>query len=259
MLIYYILNLLSNTRSRNDTYGTIARQLSRNISKLDDYSLTALAEICSVSPASLSRFTRLMDYRNYSTLANQLQEAIPDYVHGDGQLLIKSPLPHEKGQTAMRRQLDQMNELAYQAVQTIDLTEAARCLIQASKVAVFGSPKPQAALMLQMELGMQGIECTNYYAPEDQYPEMQALEAGCTAVVYDCYDHDSILPYILSLRKPDVNLILISCSEKLKATYNPDFFLAYPNLNFAMNLALADQITLYLVSELQAAAAAEAR
>lgn len=119
MLIYYILNLLSNTRSRNDTYGTIARQLSRNISKLDDYSLTALAEICSVSPASLSRFTRLMDYRNYSTLANQLQEAIPDYVHGDGQLLIKSPLPHEKGQTAMRRQLDQMNELAYQAVQTV--------------------------------------------------------------------------------------------------------------------------------------------
>ena len=69
MLIYYILNLLSNTRSRNDTYGTIARQLSRNISKLDDYSLTALAEICSVSPASLSRFTRLMDYRNYSTMA----------------------------------------------------------------------------------------------------------------------------------------------------------------------------------------------
>lgn len=68
MLIYYILNLLSNTRSRNDTYGTIARQLSRNISKLDDYSLTALAEICSVSPASLSRFTRLMDYRNYSTI-----------------------------------------------------------------------------------------------------------------------------------------------------------------------------------------------
>ena len=45
----------------------------------------------------------------------------------------------------------------------------------------------------------------------------------------------------------------------MPVAYNPDFFLAYPNLNFAMNLALADQITLYLVSELQAAAAAEAR
>ena len=80
-----------------------------------------------------------MDYRNYSTMANQLQEAIPDYVHGDGQLLIKSPLPHEKGQTAMRRQLDQMNELAFQAVQTVDLTEAAHCLIPVSYTHLFHS------------------------------------------------------------------------------------------------------------------------
>lgn len=251
MLIYYILNVVSNQRPRTDTYGIIAHKLSASITTLEDYSLEGLTELCNVSPSSLSRFAKLTDYRNFSAMAGHLQDTVPNYLRGEGRILMDEFSQETDYAAAFEQQLNKINAQVFQILAEHDIDGIISLLTGAKKVAFFGFPTPLETLSLQMELGIHGIECTNYNAPEDQYPEMDSLKAGDVAVIYDCYNHDTVLPYLMNLRKSEVPTIFISSSAQAKALYKPDFFVKFPDMNLAMNLHLAGLLTTALVVHLQ--------
>lgn len=242
MLILYILNFFSNISKKNDTFGSIAHSITHHLSSMNNFSIESLAKLCSVSQSSVSRFAKMMDYDNYHSFADSIKEANYQRRFGENNLTNENDASYFELQYALLKNCEEIfNELNLEALK--------KDILSSSKVVIVGSPKPDATTLLQMELNMQQIECTNYYSPDDQYFDLDEANKESFVIIYDCYPIDSILPYLINLNKQQRCLLI---------TYNRTNFdtkikysLRFENQNFAMNMQTASILTYALLSVIQ--------
>ena len=67
-----MLNYLNKT-TLNDTYHRIIVTLFENLYKIDTLKIEKLAELCYVSPSTMTRFLQTFGFKNYSSMKNEFQ------------------------------------------------------------------------------------------------------------------------------------------------------------------------------------------
>ncbi|MFR6100734.1 MAG: MurR/RpiR family transcriptional regulator, partial [Longibaculum sp.] len=67
-----LLNYLNKT-TLNDTYHRIIVTLFENLYKIDTLKIEKLAELCYVSPSTMTRFLQTFGFKNYSSMKNEFQ------------------------------------------------------------------------------------------------------------------------------------------------------------------------------------------
>lgn len=242
MQIAYILNFFSDISRRNDIHGSIAHSICSKMRDISNYSIESLARLCAVSPASVSRFAKALDYENYNAFVTSLKTANHAYRLG-GNNVVNRPdtdyfLFHQEQAAHCREQFAKL-----------DLVNLRRELLASNKVILAGSPKPDATTILQMEMNFRKIDCTNYFSPEDQYIELAESQEDAFIVAYDCFTTDSILPYLMKPGKK-LNGLLITCNPAVSKD-SAKYVLRLRDINFPANLEAANLVTYALINEIQ--------
>lgn len=242
MFILYILNFFSNISKRDDTFGSIAHSICHHLSNINSFSIESLSKLCSVSQSSISRFAKIMDYDHYNSFASSIKEANYTYKFGQKDILNHPQQDYFELHHSLLQDCERIfHELNIEALK--------KAILSSSKVIIVGSPKPDATTLLQMELNMKHVECTNYYSPSDQYQDLYESNENAFIIIYDCYHIDSILPYLLNLNKHQQCLLITSNPSNISSQIK--YILKFENQNFSINMQAASILTYALLSKIQ--------
>lgn len=251
MLILYILTLYWNITPMYDTFGLVAGYIMQNIRKIKTFSIHELSSICHVSQSTISRFPRLLDYENLNAMTSSMRIARNDYGN-NGQLLQAD---YKDSKEAYALTIEKMEEVMHGISSSIpyeQYLETVKLMKKAKHICISGSPVPQNAYSLQMELNLMNIQTSAYLKPHDQYETIDHLEDGDILIIYDGIAYESITEQLLHHKKDGVHLILISPYPQTNKIYKPAYYFPFTNMNFTMNLFSVSIITNYLLSVLQA-------
>ena len=73
--VIYQLILFLYTNNQDDVYALAARNILKNIDKIQDCSITDLADLCYVSPATISRLCRKLSFDSFSDFKSAIQSS----------------------------------------------------------------------------------------------------------------------------------------------------------------------------------------
>ncbi len=69
-ILHQLLNYM-NTNKKDDIYYQLAKTMLENINKIASLGIESLAELCFVSPSTISRFCRKLGYKNFNSFKDQ--------------------------------------------------------------------------------------------------------------------------------------------------------------------------------------------
>ena len=209
--ILHMLMLVMNEQNENDTFHSLARNMIENIDKLASLSITEMAELCYVSPSTLSRFCRKLGYKNFNSFKNDLDVTYGFEIDYDNDY-INLNLPLEKRLHSFQSfTIDSLKNINSQ-LKTSSLQNLAKQIHNSNNVFFFGSVGYQfLALYLQERLGL--FKKIIYVTLDHGNQKQQALTLTNQdlAVVVSPHGRSNIQTIILpTLYKNKVNSILIT-------------------------------------------------
>lgn len=186
-----MINLLGliemhSTYGHNNVYHNLAEALLRHYNKLDQLSAGEIAELCNVSPSTLARFFRMMDF---PTTASKFPELVgqskvsygyegfytPNEANTPPQHIIGNYINHFK------QALDELES----KMSADKLQEFATDLSAAKEVVFIGCPIPQEVWRFQVELVLSGIKSSAFLDPNEQYQSIKQIGEGAVLVYFD--------------------------------------------------------------------------
>lgn len=248
--VLHALLRIINTTSPDDTYHKIAVILAQSIKNLSGMGIVQMAELCYVSPATLSRFFRDVGFRNFSDFKASLDRRYGfeiDYTneYRDLGVSARSKLDALRGQT-----IDSLVNIG-QSLEYDDLEKLVHLVHSHERVVFFGHTVYQFIILyLQQRLSLFG---KLIYANTDviqQLDDARAMRNGELAVVCSPRGQSLVNNGVVSeLYKNHVKTVLITQNP------NPPFAERYahvvyvggtPDNNLSMMglMYLVDQLVL---------------
>lgn len=156
--LFYKLIIFLDTAAENDTNYNIAWFMANNFYRIADMRISELASECFVSPATISRFCRALDYENFA----HLKQECYTFHSNDKKFnnLINIPLEVMRGnpQKATQEYVNQVIDNVSYLPQVLDWKEidaALRLIHKSDSIAFFGTQfSHSAALHFQTDLLM---------------------------------------------------------------------------------------------------------
>ena len=185
-----ILGLIEmyNTYNTQTVYHEVAGCLLRHFSELEKLSASEIAELCNVSPSTLQRFFKKMEYpMTVSKLPNIFNNAKMEYLYNSE---YAPSFDKGKYKNSIVHYFAKMNESLEQLSETIDesqLEAFVKDIMSSKKIIFLGCPIPQEVWRFQVDLIMNDIESTAFLSPNEQFSEINAIEDGSLIVYFDYY------------------------------------------------------------------------
>ncbi len=186
-----MINLLGliemyNTYNTQTVYHDVAACLLTHFDKLEKMTAAEIADLCNISPSTLQRFFKKMNYPmtvsklpeifNHTKMAYYYESA---YMPADGN--SGDTLSDYIGHLTLN--LDQLKRSIDQA----QIDRVATSLTQASQVIFLGCPIPQEAWRLQVDLVMHMCQTKAFLSPNDQFEALESLEDGSVLFYFDYF------------------------------------------------------------------------
>ncbi len=213
-LVLHKLMLLINGLNENSTYYNLAVEMIKNIDQLQNLTIYEIAELCFVSTSTLSRFCRLLGYKNFNQFKEALQESYGFEIDYDSRYL------HSKEN--LKESLDYMNKMTltslkevYEQIDLDQLIQLAAMVHDQEEIYIFGSTTYQFLTMyLQERLGL-FKKIIHVHPDLHQQPKMAAtLTDKHLAIMLSPRGSSHVQSRIVpTLYKHNVKMVLITQNE----------------------------------------------
>ena len=218
--LFYQLIIFLDTMNENDTNYSIALFMARNFYRIADMKINELADVCYVSPASISRFCRTLGYENFS----HLKETCRFFTSNERKFnnLINVPLdimkndPKEATLIYVSQVIESMNALSSLDWNTID--QILELIHDSKDVAFFGTQFSQsAAMQFQTDLLMLEKYTTAYLDSSRQLDCAKKLNKESLAIIITVNGNllntsTKVLQYI---KKSECKVVLLTANNEL--------------------------------------------
>ena len=239
-----------NTTNPDDTYHRIAVILVKNIMHVSNMGITQIAELCYVSPATLSRFFRDIGFKNFSEFKSSLDRHYGfdiDYTKQYRDLDISALAKLGALRTQTINNLEDIGQtLGYK-----DLDRLVRLIHESSEVVFFGHMVYQFVMLyLQQRLSLFGKYLRVNTDTLSQIEEAHNIDKSSLAIAYSPRGQSLVNSGVMAeLYKREVKTVLITQNP------NPPFAERYTkliymggtpdnNLSMISLMYLIDQIVL---------------
>lgn len=226
-----MINLLGliemyNTYNRQTVYHELAGCLLKHFDQLDQLSASDIAELCNVSPSTLQRFFKMMDYpMTVSKLPQILNHTKTSYYY-ESDYMPPKQMKGDYLSDYIGSLCDNLNQLKDQISQ--EKIESIVTIMQtASQVIFLGCPVPQEAWRLQVDLVMQGIETNAFLSPNDQFDSIKKMPKGSFIIYFDYFKALSSRYSQAIKAHNDEDYHLLVVSNHLKPAIKGDSYLCF--------------------------------
>lgn len=237
------MNTLSNmmsyyNNSQNDVFHFVLGKIMSNIDLFLTGSIYDVAEYCSTSPATISRLSQKLGYKNYSDLKHNVYDAIHQYrylnriIPNDDiiseDLLTNSYFDILLGNIQrLRREIN--NEKINQIMELMHNSKSVRFYSFCSSF---------SELPLQINLMLDGKETILLQRFVEQIQDADKLEAGDFVVLIAPDNSDALdaVPLIDAIRKRGGKSLLITDSKLSMNCKSADYFFAFEGTKRAIDM-----------------------
>jgi len=167
---YSLINFLNMTNI-HDVYFKAAKTILLNISKIPDYTITEVADMCYVSTATISRLCRKLNYESFAEFKNDVILNLNYFNQDTKRLIFDYQLPQkntlDQGKDVFNDHFENiLNNLrdTYNRITFDELEKIVDKIHEANHICFAGNFFTQTASMqLQIELSYLGKDCLALY------------------------------------------------------------------------------------------------
>ncbi len=164
-----------NTNNKSDIYREVVGNILKNIDCLKDSTIYDVADICYVSPTTISRLSKKLGYSGFQDMKSQLISAKENYAYLNRYVSFAEVAKYEDSTTAymqsMSRQINRMKA----ELDVGQLTELAQVIHDANKVNFYTNGILFAEGRFQCDLIMTGHSCEIKMSPTEQMEDIPEL------------------------------------------------------------------------------------
>ena len=218
--ILYILMSYVNVSSSQDMYYTIAHTILTHLDKIPDISINDLADLCYTSPATISRFCKDLNCKNFANFKNEMAislEIARDEIHledEDEKAVLKNP---QYLVDKIYNETIQSLQRVHQSINIHEIDKICQMIHQAQKVHMIGY---QFNKIISNDFQMKMLKLRKFiYAFVERGDEIQRL---------DMIDKDSLV-IIITVRAR--KQLIDSLVEKLHE-HHPQILLLTMNKDY---------------------------
>lgn len=175
-IAFYRLVLFLNTTTEQDVYYTSARIILNNIRKIPDYSITDVAKLCYVSPATISRLCRKLNFESFADFKNTVILSIQQFNYSYKNIYFpvenKNVLTLKNSDNLLKLHhesvIETLNDV-YQRINTQEILQLVEMIHHCRRVIFIGYYFSQnTAMQLQIELAYLQKECYGVFDEKGQ-------------------------------------------------------------------------------------------
>lgn len=184
-IIFRLLDFINNHKTRDTNY-TIALALLRDVYKIPDMNISALADSCFTSPAAVTRFCRRIGYKNFQEFKDYAKISVMDTAPAfqPGQKKENSEQIGELLQKVLYEKIVGWLKASENVIDVQKVQEIMECIHRANKVSFYGTQLSQAiAQDFQFRLVRLGKFVSAYSDVQEQKVDMADLDEYSVAVV----------------------------------------------------------------------------
>ncbi len=249
MILGYILKQLESISPKGDLYGEISHRLWNVLFSSKRLTIEEAAEECDTSISSISRFSRMLEYRNYSEISVHIADFDRAY-RAEG--FLCDTLSDEPDAVLGQYHQNMMNALEkIHGISPEALLSCADVMKSSERLFVFGSPIPQGVYFLLMELERQGVETFAHLYPRDQFTEIGQMRDTDTALIFDCTSSENLTDELMRHHNGKGRIILYAQQQLKYRMYKPDHFFCGPDMGLNLNMIAAGELINQLIVLLQ--------
>lgn len=168
-----------NSYDHKSIFHSVATCLIKNYTLLDMMSSAEIAELCNVSPSTLNRFFRMMDYPLTVSKLPELVSQTKDNYMFDGNYIPYVSKGMEECNIdyyvdSLKERITSLHEL----VDKEKINNLVDDINNCTKVVFMGCPIPHGVWRFQMDLILKGIENSAFMDPNYQYEELNNIKEG---------------------------------------------------------------------------------
>ncbi|MBF4692590.1 MurR/RpiR family transcriptional regulator [Fusibacter ferrireducens] len=218
-----MINLLGliemfNTYSTNNVYHEVATCLLKHYRHLDKMTANEIADLCNVSPSTLARFFKKMDYpQTVSKLPELVSQTKLTYRFESKYASNADRDQYDSSIAHYFAKLHESLEVLASSIVEKELDQFIKDLLKCKKIVFIGCPMPQEVWRFQVDLTLYGIESSAFLDPNNHYEALSKLEEG-TIVFYFHYCKSAVVQYrnaLLSCKEKIFRLAIVSNGEHL--------------------------------------------
>jgi len=185
--VFNILINFINTNELDDVYTNAARKLLEHLTLVPKYTISEIATLCFVSPATISRLCRKLNYESYidfkMEVAMNLQYFNRDAIRQqfDYQLPATQNPEQQVTKEAFANHFDNIIanlQITYNTISFDTINQIVDLIYTSQEICFSGNFFTQSiSMQLQIELSYLGKKCTGMYAIKSQLEIIQQLQA----------------------------------------------------------------------------------
>lgn len=213
-MVLHKLMLLINSSQEGSTNRNLAIELVKHIDELKDLNIYEIADLCFVSSSTLSRFCRLLGYKNFNSFKEALETSYGFEIDYDSQYL--------QSKDDLNQGIDYMKQIYLNSIQDMNerfqkdhLIELAKQIHEHETIYIFGNIGYQfIAMYLQERLGL--FKKIIHVSADvlQQGKEAERLKSNDMAIIVSPRGSSTIQSGILPiLYKKEVYSVLITQNE----------------------------------------------
>lgn len=179
---YNLINFI-NTTNLDDVYANAAKMILLNIYLIPDSTITDVADFCYVSPATISRLCRKLNYESFADFKMDITMNLNYFNHDALRLQFDHQLPQReylhRGKEVFKDHFENIIDnlrATYNSINYADLEFIVDKIHSANKICFAGNFFTQSVSMqLQIELSYLGKECSGMYPLQQQLLVIEQL------------------------------------------------------------------------------------
>lgn len=188
---YNLVNFI-NTTEINDVYSNSAKIILENISKIPDYTITDVANLCYVSTATISRLCRKLNYESFADFKMDVTMNLRYFNKDSERMQFDHQLPvlPVDGKTTKELFIDHFENIVhnlrstYNTIQFEELEKVVDMIHDSDEICFAGNFFTQSVSMqLQIELAYLEKKCTAMYPLNCQKEIVRILSKNDVIIV----------------------------------------------------------------------------
>lgn len=230
-----MINLLGliemfNTYDANNIYHDVADCLLKNYRILDSMTAAQIAEMCNVSPSTLTRFFRKMAYpMTVSRLPDIAGQTKENYAFEGKYIPFMEKAEAVSPVGDYVRSLQSGITKLHHSISEKKMTQFVKDIFSCNKIVFLGCPIPQELWRFQVDLTLKGIESCAFLSPNQQFEELKRLRES-TIVFYTQYckvEINSYKKFIMEHRDRIHKLAILVNSDEHPLIPTADYVFSY--------------------------------
>jgi len=205
-----------NHSPRKDIGHETAHQILLHLHELDGMTIYDMAEICSVSTTTISRFVKQLGYKNYAEFIVSLNNIVRNYSYHN-QLIPLSVGGLDDTPAYLLDQLAEQISAVRRELATLNLEAFVNLLHESMSVSIFSYVCPQQEFFLQMDLLASGIPTRVVSDPVRQLQVANELEPHDTLIIImpDISQNEHLREAFQNAHERQAKIILLGTSETM--------------------------------------------